>query len=89
MISVEEIAPKEDMPEEETNRELGEAPAAPAVLAAPEESEPTEKNFHNLNQRCKISRRNPKKNADDPRQLPKRNQPRNPREDHAKSRSRR
>ena len=83
MISVEEIAPKEDMPEEETNRELGEAPAAP------EESEPTEKNFHNLNQRCKISRRDPQKNADDPRQLPKRNQPRNPREDHAKSRSRR
>ena len=40
MISVEEIAPKEDMQEEETNRELGEAPAAteeaPQSIPAPE-----------------------------------------------------
>ena len=85
MISVEEIAPKEDMPEEETNRELGEAPAAPAVLAAPEEPEPTKK-LPQPEPEVQDIEEEPKKNADDPRQLPKRNQLRNPREDHAKSR---
>ena len=47
------------------------------------------KAFQHQSQRCKISSRNPKKNADDPRQLPKRNPPRSPRDVLAKSRSRR